>query len=200
MNPTYQKAHYVHSAHNIDQLPPERGLEIAFAGRSNAGKSSAINAITHQNRLAKVSKTPGRTQMINFFALDEDRHIVDLPGYGFAKVPLSVKNHWVETLERYLAARQTLVALVIVMDIRHPLREQDWQMIQWAQSSRIELHLLLTKADKLKRGAANQQLFAVQKALSEAGVEASLQTFSATKREGIDDIHGLMDEWFKYTD
>ncbi|MGM0564656.1 MAG: ribosome biogenesis GTP-binding protein YihA/YsxC [Pseudomonadota bacterium] len=200
MNPVYQKAHYVHSAHNLDQLPEDSGIEVAFAGRSNAGKSSAINAITRQGRLAKVSKTPGRTQLINFFALDEGRHIVDLPGYGFAKVPLAVKQHWVKTLEGYLAQRQALRALVLVMDIRHPLRDQDWQMVHWASGAKLDLHLMLTKADKLKRGAAQNQLFAVQRELEEAGVEASLQTFSATKGLGIDDLHGLLDEWFEYAD
>ncbi len=170
-------------------------MEIAFAGRSNAGKSSALNAITDHGGLAKVSKTPGRTQMINFFALDEQRSLVDLPGYGYAKVPVAVKKHWVKTLESYLAERQCLRGLILVMDVRHPLREQDWQMIDWCHAARLNLHILLTKADKLKKGAASAQLHQVHSELEARDINASLQLFSALKKQGIGDVHSVLDEW-----
>lgn len=198
MNPTYRKSVYTTSAQKLSQLPEDEGIEIAIAGRSNAGKSSAINTLADQNGLAKVSKTPGRTQMINFFEVTEGKHLVDLPGYGYAKVPLSVKQHWVKTLESYLAQRDSLRGLVLVMDIRHPLRDQDWQMVHWCHSSEVELHILLTKADKLKRGPAMAQLHKVRQALEEEGIEASLQLFSSLKKQGVSDLHGVLDEWFEY--
>ena len=161
----YNQATFVTSAANLAACPPESLAEVAFAGRSNAGKSSAINAITNQTRLARISKTPGRTQLINFFGLAEGRFLVDLPGYGFAKVPLSVKNKWQEELEKYLRRRQVLCGLILLSDIRHPLKDFDRMMIDWAVQSGLPLHLLLTKSDKLKRGAAQNTLLAVQKEL-----------------------------------
>ena len=200
MNKIYRQCEYTTSAYKLSQLPEDEGSEVAFAGRSNAGKSSAINAIADHNALAKVSKRPGRTQMINFFAISEDKSIVDLPGYGFAKVPIAVKKHWVTTLESYLAERESLKGLVLVMDVRHPLRDLDWKMVQWCHEAKVNLHLLLTKADKLKKGAAMAQLHQVQKQLEEAGVDASLQLFSALKKTGVDDAHSVLDEWFGFTD
>lgn len=199
MNSIYRQTVYTTSAQKLSQLPDDTGIEVAIAGRSNAGKSSAINAMTDQNGLAKVSKTPGRTQMINFFQIEEGRHLVDLPGYGYAKVPLAVKKHWVKTLESYLAQRECLKGLFVVMDIRHPLRDQDWQMVRWAHGSNVPLHVLLTKADKLKRGAAMAQLHQVLNAFEAENINASLQLFSSLKKQGIDDAHSVLDEWFGYS-
>ena len=170
------------------------GREVAFAGRSNAGKSSAINAITNQTRLARISKTPGRTQLINFFGLAEGRFLVDLPGYGFAKVPLSVKNKWQEELEKYLRRRQVLCGLILLSDIRHPLKDFDRMMIDWAVQSGLPLHLLLTKSDKLKRGAAQNTLLAVQKELKSFD-NVTVQLFSSLKNDGVTEVRAKLDEW-----
>ncbi len=198
MNPAYHQAQFVCSAPRLQNAPPDEGMEIAFAGRSNAGKSSAINALVHQNALARVSKTPGRTQLLNFFAIDAQRKLVDLPGYGYAKVPLAVKNDWQTMMENYLKNRKALRGIVQVMDIRHPLTEFDWQMVEWCEHGNLPLHILLTKADKLKYGAAKNTLLKVQKELSKSSIEVSLQLFSALQKTGIDDIHQLLDEWFGF--
>ena len=190
----YNQATFVTSAANIAACPPESLAEVAFAGRSNAGKSSAINAITNQTRLARISKTPGRTQLINFFGLAEGRFLVDLPGYGFAKVPLSVKNKWQEELEKYLRRRQVLCGLVLLSDIRHPLKEFDRMMIDWAVQSGLPLHLLLTKSDKLKRGAAQNTLLAVQKELKPFS-NVTVQLFSSLKNDGVTEVRAKLDEW-----
>ncbi len=190
----YNQATFVTSAANLAACPPESVAEVAFAGRSNAGKSSAINAITNQTRLARISKTPGRTQLINFFGLAEGRFLVDLPGYGFAKVPLSVKNKWQEELEKYLRRRQVLCGLILLSDIRHPLKDFDRMMIDWAVQSGLPLHLLLTKSDKLKRGAAQNTLLAVQKELK--GFDnVTVQLFSSLKNDGVTEVRGKLDEW-----
>ena len=190
----YNQATFVTSAANLAACPPESLAEVAFAGRSNAGKSSAINAITNQTRLARISKTPGRTQLINFFGLAEGRFLVDLPGYGFAKVPLSVKNKWQEELEKYLRRRQVLCGLVLLSDIRHPLKEFDRMMIDWAVQSGLPLHLLLTKSDKLKRGAAQNTLLAVQKELKPFS-NVTVQPFSSLKNDGVTEVRAKLDEW-----
>jgi GTP-binding protein len=190
----YNQATFVTSAANLAACPPESLAEVAFAGRSNAGKSSAINAITNQTRLARISKTPGRTQLINFFGLAEGRFLVDLPGYGFAKVPLSVKNKWQEELEKYLRRRQVLCGLVLLSDIRHPLKEFDRMMIDWAVQSGLPLHLLLTKSDKLKRGAAQNTLLAVQKELKPFS-NVTVQLFSSLKNDGVTEVRAKLDEW-----
>ena len=200
MNTIYRQCVYTTSAQKLSQLPEDTGTEVAFAGRSNAGKSSALNAISDHTGLAKVSKTPGRTQMINFFQVCEDKSFVDLPGYGYAKVPIAVKKHWVKTLESYLANRECLNGLVLVMDVRHPMRDQDIQMVDWCHEANLNLHILLTKADKMKKGPAMAQLHQVQAQLEEKGVSASLQLFSALKKSGIDDIHSVLDEWFSVDD
>ena len=189
----YNQATFVTSAANLAACPPESLAEVAFAGRSNAGKSSAINAITNQTRLARISKTPGRTQLINFFGLAEGRFLVDLPGYGFAKVPLSVKNKWQEELEKYLRRRQVLCGLVLLSDIRHPLKEFDRMMIDWAVQSGLPLHLLLTKSDKLKRGAAQNTLLAVQKELKPFS-NVTVQLFSSLKNDGVTEVRAKLDE------
>lgn len=197
MNPMYHQAKFISSAPRLQDAPPDQGMEIAFAGRSNAGKSSAINALVRQNALARVSKTPGRTQLLNFFIIDEQRRLVDLPGYGYAKVPESIKKDWQKMMQTYLNERKALCGMVLVMDIRHPLTEFDWQMIEWCEHSELPLHILLTKADKLTYGAAKNTLLSVQKQLSQISVVVTLQMFSALKKSGIDEIHQILDEWFK---
>jgi GTP-binding protein len=198
----YQRATFVTGAHNLTQLPPDEGIEVAFAGRSNSGKSSAINRITGQKSLARTSKTPGRTQQINYFVLDAQRHIVDLPGYGYAKVSEKVKQHWQHTLEAYLLQRSSLKGLVLMMDIRHPMNEFDRQMILWCQHSEMPLHILLTKADKLGRGAGGNVLQQVRNVLaSDFGVErdhpwATVQLFSALKGIGLEEAWQRLDDWF----
>lgn len=166
------------------QLPGDQGAEVAFAGRSNAGKSSALNAITGVKGLAKTSKTPGCTQLLNFFAVDDKRRLVDLPGYGYAKVPEIVKQRWVQTLEHYLSERHSLQGLILVTDIRHPLNPFDQQMLAWANQSQLSIHLLLTKADKLSRGAAKITLEKVRKSLAENS-NISVQLFSSKNGLGL---------------
>ena len=190
----YQRAVFTTSVPKPSLAPTDEGMEVAFAGRSNAGKSSALNAITNQNGLARVSKTPGRTQHLIFFVLDEQRRLVDLPGYGFAKVPLSVKHEWQQAMETYLNKRQSLRGLVLLMDIRHPLKDFDRQMIDWCVHSNMPVHILLTKADKLKRGAATNTLLQVRRELKDLP-NVSLQLFSSTKKEGVDEARGVLDKW-----
>ncbi len=198
MNPIYHRVKFMESAAQIDTAPKDQGIEIAFAGRSNAGKSSAINALTRQKSLARTSKTPGRTQLLNFFQIDEKRRFVDLPGYGYAKVPLAVKAQWHKMMQRYLNDRKSLAGIVLVMDIRHPLTEFDWQMIEWCENSDVRLLILLTKADKLKYGAARNTLLSVQRELQQMTVSVSVQLFSAVKKTGIDEIHAVLDDWLEF--
>jgi GTP-binding protein len=198
MNPVYHQAKFINSAPRLQDAPPDQGLEIAFAGRSNAGKSSAINTLVRQTALARVSKTPGRTQLLNFFQIDDKRKLVDLPGYGYAKVPEAIKKDWGKMMETYLSQRKALAGIVLVMDIRHPLTDFDWQMIEWCQHGNLRIHIILTKADKLKFGAAKNTLLQVQKELSHLEIGVSLQLFSALKKTGIDDIHRVLDEWFEF--
>ncbi|OAI12180.1 MULTISPECIES: ribosome biogenesis GTP-binding protein YihA/YsxC [Methylomonas] len=199
MNPLYHQASFVASAPRLQDAPPDQGMEIAFAGRSNAGKSSAINTLVQQNALARVSKTPGRTQLLNFFRIDDERKLVDLPGYGYAKVPEAMKREWQQMMETYLKNRKALSGIVLVMDIRHPLTDFDWQMVEWCEISKLPLHILLTKADKLKYGAAKTTLLQVQRDLSRAEIVVSLQLFSALNKTGIDDVHQVLDEWFGFS-
>jgi GTP-binding protein len=194
----YHQAKFINSAPRLQDAPPDQGLEIAFAGRSNAGKSSAINTLVQQTALARVSKTPGRTQLLNFFQIDDKRKLVDLPGYGYAKVPEAIKKDWGKMMETYLSQRQALAGIVLVMDIRHPLTEFDWQMIEWCQHGNLRIHIILTKADKLKFGAAKNTLLQVQKELSHLEIGVTLQLFSALKKTGIDDIHRVLDDWFEF--
>lgn len=191
----YRQARFALSCAALHQAP-EACAEIAFAGRSNAGKSSALNTVTDQKSLARTSGSPGRTQLLNYFSLPDSRYLVDLPGYGYAKVPKKTRRQWHQLLEDYFTERQTLAGLILIMDCRHPLTELDWQMVNWAQQRQCPLHAVLTKADKLSRNQANQQLFAAQKALEQAGIEASLQLFSSLKKTGVDDLRSILDEWF----
>jgi GTP-binding protein len=193
----YRQAEYWLSAHKISQLPEDKGYEVAFAGRSNAGKSSAINVITGQKSLARTSKTPGRTQQIIFFKLDDSHSLVDLPGYGFAKVPLAVKLQWQKTLEIYLQKRQSLRGLILMMDVRHPLTAFDEQMLNWCSLSNMPVHILLTKADKLSRGKASASLQQVRQHLKTISGEMSVQLFSSLKRIGIEEATMRLNSWFE---
>lgn len=198
MNPLYRKAFYLISAPQLNAAPLDEGYEVAFAGRSNAGKSSAINAITQQKSLARTSKTPGRTQLLNFFQIDEKRRLVDLPGYGYAKVPDIIKKNWQQSMENYLKQRQSLKGVFLLMDIRHPLTDFDWQMIEWCQHCQLKLHIALTKADKLSQGAAKSVLLKVKTELKSID-SVSLQLFSAPNRIGLDEAHAVLDDWLAVT-
>jgi GTP-binding protein len=200
MNPVYHQAKFMLSASQLSEAPEDNGKEVAFAGRSNAGKSSAINTLTRQHALARISKTPGRTQLLNIFEIDEQRKFVDLPGYGYAKVPLEVKKKWHKMMENYLQKRSSLSGIVLVMDVRHPLTEFDMQMIEWCEYTKLPLHILLTKADKLNYGAAKNTLLKVKRELEESDVSVSLQLFSSLKKTGIDDVHQVLDTWFDFND
>jgi GTP-binding protein len=191
----YRTARFLLSAGEFKQLPPDQGREVAIAGRSNAGKSSALNALTGQARLARISKTPGRTQLINFFEVAPQRYLVDLPGYGYAKVPEAVRQRWQQLLERYLSQRRALQGLLLLMDIRHPLTELDRQMLGWTQHHGLDSHILLAKADKLKRGRAGDTLRQVAGVLEQHYPQASVQLFSATSGQGIPEAHAKLDAW-----
>ncbi|WP_066015759.1 MULTISPECIES: ribosome biogenesis GTP-binding protein YihA/YsxC [Endozoicomonas] len=191
----YRKASFYKSAAKLSQCPENEGREVAFAGRSNAGKSSALNALTGSNKLARTSKTPGRTQLINFFEVQEGVFLVDLPGYGYAKVPEAMKKEWQHHMTDYLERREALVGLVLLMDIRHPMKEFDQMMLNWSVSANLPLHILLTKADKLKQGAAKQVLNALRKDLSRFP-QVSVQLFSSLKKSGVDQLSMKLDEWF----
>jgi GTP-binding protein len=193
----FNKTSFLMSAPSVKQSPIDEGKEVAFAGRSNAGKSSVINTLTDNKKLARTSKKPGRTQLLNFFSLNKDRRLVDLPGYGFAKVPIVVKRNWNRNLAGYLQERQSLVGVVILMDIRHPLQKYDWQLIRWASESKMPVHLLLTKSDKLKRGAINNVLLSVEEELAKEKLSASftIQAFSSFKRSGLDELKQKLTIW-----
>ena len=190
----FKNAHFEISAPTLASCPANSLAEVAFAGRSNAGKSSAINAITGNARLARTSKTPGRTQLINFFAVAENRYLVDLPGYGYAKVALSVRDKWQLELEQYLRHRETLVGLILLSDIRHPLKEFDQMMIDWSLQAELPIHVLLTKSDKLKRGASQNALLSAR-ALLQKNAGASVQLFSSVSGVGIDEAREKLGNW-----
>jgi GTP-binding protein len=200
MNPVYHQAKFINSSPDLKDTPEDQGREVAFAGRSNAGKSSAINTLTRQHGLARISKTPGRTQMLNFFEINAQERFVDLPGYGYAKVPLAVKKKWHELMEKYLTQRKSLCGIILVMDVRHPLTEFDWQMIEWCQHTGLPLHILLTKADKLNYGAAKNTLLQVQKELGDINFPLTIQLFSSLKKTGIDEVHKAIDLFFMPVD
>ncbi len=195
MNPYYHRAHFLKSAARLSQAPEDAGIEVAFAGRSNAGKSSALNTLCNQKSLARISKTPGRTQLLNFFEMDEERRLVDLPGYGYAKVAEKIKREWQGALADYIEHRECLRGLILLMDVRHPLKEFDLQMLEWNIHYGLPTHILLTKADKLKRGAANTALLQVRKAFEDQP-EITVQLFSSLKHQGIDTAHQVLDNWF----
>lgn len=190
----FNATQFVTSAAKLVDCPSDSLAEVAFAGRSNAGKSSAINTITGQTRLARISKTPGRTQLLNYFLIEEGRYLVDLPGYGFAKVPLEVKNKWQRELENYLRKREPLAGIVILSDIRHPLKEFDQMMLQWAVQSELPALLLLTKADKLKRGAAQNTLLKVKREV-QGLPEVEVLLFSALKNQGVEQVRPILSDW-----
>ena len=202
----FARADYLLAAHNPRQLPPDGGAEVAFAGRSNAGKSSALNALCQQNALARVSKTPGRTQQLVFFdvstpgneAPSEQRYLVDLPGYGYAKVPKDLQAHWQLFLDGYFRNRFALRGLVVVMDIRHPLKDYDRLMLGYAVQRGLPAHALLTKADKLGRGAAGNTLQAVRRDLAgDFGDTVSVQTFSGESKAGVDEARAVVGRWLE---
>jgi GTP-binding protein len=192
----YNTAEYLQSAPDLSRCPTTIIAEVAFAGRSNAGKSSAINTLTGNKKLARTSKTPGRTQLINYFAFDDQRALVDLPGYGYAKVPMKLKREWDKNLSNYLQKRESLRGLILLMDIRHPMQEFDTMMLNWAVEGEMPVHILLTKADKLKKGPAKNTLLAVKKSLKEANVDdlVSAQLFSALKKEGIKELVTVLNQ------
>ncbi len=198
-DPFYNRAEFIEAAHQLRQLPHDVGYEVAFAGRSNAGKSTALNAITSRKSLARTSKTPGRTQQIVVFQLDEDRRLCDLPGYGYAKVPPSMRKHWDETLGLYFQTRESLKGLVLIMDIRHPLKESDWQILRWCESAKLPCHILLTKSDKLKRSQIKQTLFKVANEISGLDLEASIQDFSGASGDGVAEAHEVLNGWLGRT-
>lgn len=198
MNPHYRRASFLTSAAKLKQAPDDKGFEVAFAGRSNAGKSSAINTLCDQKSLARTSKTPGRTQLLNFFSIDDQRRIVDLPGYGYAKVAEGIKREWQGALADYLENRECLRGLMLIMDIRHPLKDFDLQMLEWADHIALPVHVLLTKADKLKKGPAKSTRLKVRSDLQKINPAFSAQTFSSLKKSGIDNAHAQLDAWFGY--
>lgn len=192
----YHRAQFAKSAPKLRDCPDDALREVAFAGRSNAGKSSAINTLTNQKTLARTSKTPGRTQLINYFALAEaERYLVDLPGYGYAKVSQATKAEWQQHLQDYLEHREPLCGLVLVMDIRHPLQDFDRAMLDFASQRRLPVHLLLTKADKLSRGAAGTVLQQVRKETAQLPLAVTAQTFSSLKRDGVEALAQQLDQW-----
>lgn len=193
--PLFQNATFHISAHYLSDLPPATGIEVAFAGRSNAGKSSAINTLANHNRLAFVSKQPGRTQLINFFSLGGDRYLVDLPGYGYAKVPEALRKHWQDVLAAYLSLRFSLHGLVLVMDARHPLTPLDRQMLDWFGPTGKPIHILLTKSDKLSRQEAMKTLTTVRTELQKTWSNCSVQLFSSLKKQGVEEAEAIIGAW-----
>ena len=191
------KATFTLSAPDIRRLPADSGIEVAFAGRSNAGKSSALNTLTNQRSLARTSKTPGRTQLINIFEIAENKRLVDLPGYGFAKVPMEMKKKWQKALGEYLEKRECLKGLVILMDIRHPLKDLDMDLIQWAADGDLPVLALLTKSDKLSQGKVSAQVLAVKKELAKLNADIKVQAFSSLKRSGAEQADKVICEWFQ---
>lgn len=191
----YHQAAFTKSAPSLRECPTDAGGEVAFAGRSNAGKSSALNKLCGNRKLARTSKTPGRTQLINFFELNEEQRLVDLPGYGFAKVPPKVKKEWERNLEQYLQRRESLRGLILLMDVRHPLQTFDQTMLDWAVSAEMPVHILLTKADKLKKGPASATLLKTRKILEPVSELVSVQLFSALNGLGLDELRQTLDYW-----
>jgi len=195
MKLSYNSARFLQSASKLSNCPPDEGSEIAFAGRSNAGKSSAINAITNNRKLARTSKTPGRTQLINFFSLSQSGvRLVDLPGYGFAKVSLDLKQEWGKHLDDYLRNRSCLAGLVLIMDIRKPMTDFDKMMLDWTHEAAMPTLILLTKADKLKLGPAKQVAFQVEKALVDHCALQGVLRLSSLKKEGVAEIQNALDQ------
>ncbi len=201
MSTLYRKAKFLLAVQHLEQLPTNITHEVGFAGRSNAGKSSAINTITGIHSLARTSKTPGRTQQIVYFQLDEIRALTDLPGYGFAKVPLAVKETWRKLMEGYFQTRQELKGLVHIMDVRHPLKEFDLQMLEWCEYKSVPVHILLTKADKVSKNVGSSTRLSVLKTTKEIGlIDAEVQLFSSLKRLGGEQVIEKLDYWLEYNE
>jgi GTP-binding protein len=198
MKNRYHRTTFQLGTPNTRQAPPDIGLEVAFAGRSNSGKSSALNVITNQKTLARTGKTPGRTQHINFFSVDDRRRLVDLPGYGYAKVPREVKARWQRAIAHYLETRRSLRGVILLMDIRHPLKDFDRQVLAWCHAAGLPLHVLLTKADKLKRGPARAALLEVRREIAELHPLATVQLFSALTPAGADEARAILDHWLEF--
>ena len=196
-NWNYQQTHFVTSAPDIRHLPSDTGIEVAFAGRSNAGKSSALNTLTNQKSLARTSKTPGRTQLINLFEVAEGKRLVDLPGYGYAQVPEEMKIKWQRALGEYLEKRLCLKGLVVLMDIRHPLKDLDLQMLEWASNSDLKILVLLTKADKLNPGPRKNVVQQVRKATTVFGDNVHVEAFSSLKGIGVEPVIKILSEWYQ---
>ena len=185
---------FIKGAYTLQQLPEDTGVEVAFAGRSNVGKSTILNTLAGVKSLARTSKTPGRTQEINFFDLGNDRRLVDLPGYGYAKVSEAKQRHWAETLGEYLLSRKSLVGLILLMDIRHPLKEYDRNMVHWCTHAELPVYVILNKADKLSKGKAGASLLDVKRKLADFPIEG-IQLFSSLKRTGVDDALQQLCKW-----
>ncbi len=196
--PNYQNAQFMLSVAALDQLPSDEGAEVAIVGRSNAGKSSVLNKLTQNKNLARVSKTPGRTQLINLFSLDNQRRIADLPGYGYAKVSEDVKRKWQRLLDAYLRNRNCLQGLILVMDIRHPLKEFDQNMLTWCSECALPVHILLNKADKLTHSAVTRTVQEVSKKIANYPNPVTVQVFSALKNRGLEALREKLDEWYLY--
>jgi GTP-binding protein len=194
----YQKAEFLLSVAKLSQLPQDNGMEVAIVGRSNAGKSSVLNQLTKNKTLARVSKTPGRTQLINFFTLDTTRRLVDLPGYGYAKVPIAMKEQWQNLLDQYLRTRECLKGLILVMDIRHPLQAFDRMLLLWSSECNFPVHILLNKADKLSKNEIKKTHKKVIDAISPYHHAISVQIFSAQTGLGADELRKQLDSWFSY--
>ncbi|MDX1587643.1 MAG: ribosome biogenesis GTP-binding protein YihA/YsxC [Oleiphilaceae bacterium] len=192
----FNSARFLTSAAALSQCPADTGAEVAFAGRSNAGKSSALNTLTRNGKLARTSKTPGRTRLINFFTLSQpDRRLVDLPGYGYAKVSHSMQEEWRRHLDDYMSRRRSLRGLTLIMDIRHPLTEFDNMMVQWCEHRQLPMLILLTKADKLKKNPAQQQLLKVRQALREFPMVQQVTAFSSLKQTGLEEARQRIGQW-----
>ncbi|MEZ5541125.1 MAG: ribosome biogenesis GTP-binding protein YihA/YsxC [Pseudomonadota bacterium] len=195
MNNRYQQTRFLRGAPDARHAPPDTGVEVAFAGRSNAGKSSALNTLTGRRALARISKAPGRTREINFFEVSTGRRLVDLPGYGYARVSRTVKEQWQQGIARYLETRQSLGGVVLLMDVRHPLKDSDRLVLNWCRLAELPTHVLLTKSDKLKRGPASAALLAVRRELASLHPQASVQLFSAHTRDGCETLMAVLDGW-----
>jgi GTP-binding protein len=195
MNNPYQQTRFILGTPDARRAPPDVGVEVAFAGRSNAGKSSALNVLTGQRTLARISKAPGRTREINFFEVQAGMRLVDLPGYGYAKASRSMKQQWQRNISTYLETRQSLGGVIVLMDVRHPLKEVDQQILGWCHAAGLLTHVLLTKSDKLKRGPARTALLQTRQALQALHPEATVQLFSAHTRDGAEELQRVLDEW-----
>ena len=194
----YKTATFLKSAARVNQLPPDLGYEIAFAGRSNAGKSTLLNSLAIQKRLARTSKTPGRTQLINLFSLDESRRLIDLPGYGYAEVPKKIKEEWQRTLSQYLQDRNCLRGVVLLMDCRHPLQPLDQLMIDNLEHRALPIHLVLTKSDKISRGQAKSTLLQMKRHFAQLSDRITVQNSSSLTHDGLDELITQLDCWFEW--